>query len=323
MKICPRCQKTYSDDNLNFCLEDGSTLQQMAASAPPPAPSMSPPQANPSQPTGGQQNWSTPQQYGGQPAKKSKTWVWVLLILGLVVLVCGGGLVGFIFYAASQADHALSNYNFSTNSASTTSNRSTKPSSNSATTTTSSTSSNSSRSDVTKLDFKMFVHEFSVYGDTEIVDDELSVKVNSTIAYYVLAAPDEYTTEDADSRVTVRNTTGSISAHGYGLVFHSNPTPLQQGYAFLIDAKRKKYCVVHHEPHKETPVINWTASDAINPGTAENTLEVRDHDGTIDLYINDTKVNTISNTYGFSGGVVGLYVGQGVKVAFKDLEIRR
>ena len=24
MKICPRCQKTYADDNLNFCLEDGS-----------------------------------------------------------------------------------------------------------------------------------------------------------------------------------------------------------------------------------------------------------------------------------------------------------
>ena len=26
MKICPRCQTTYADDNLNFCLEDGSTL---------------------------------------------------------------------------------------------------------------------------------------------------------------------------------------------------------------------------------------------------------------------------------------------------------
>ncbi|MBK8304301.1 MAG: hypothetical protein IPK98_13175 [Chloracidobacterium sp.] len=35
MKICPRCQKTYSDDNLNFCLEDGSVLTQAAAEPPP------------------------------------------------------------------------------------------------------------------------------------------------------------------------------------------------------------------------------------------------------------------------------------------------
>ncbi|MEQ1923696.1 MAG: hypothetical protein ABL952_14410, partial [Pyrinomonadaceae bacterium] len=34
MKICPRCQKTYSDDNLNFCLEDGSVLTQAAAEPP-------------------------------------------------------------------------------------------------------------------------------------------------------------------------------------------------------------------------------------------------------------------------------------------------
>ena len=26
MKQCPRCQQTYSDDNLNFCLEDGELL---------------------------------------------------------------------------------------------------------------------------------------------------------------------------------------------------------------------------------------------------------------------------------------------------------
>ena len=26
MKICPTCRKTYADDGLNFCLEDGSVL---------------------------------------------------------------------------------------------------------------------------------------------------------------------------------------------------------------------------------------------------------------------------------------------------------
>jgi len=26
MKQCPRCKQTYSDENLNFCLEDGELL---------------------------------------------------------------------------------------------------------------------------------------------------------------------------------------------------------------------------------------------------------------------------------------------------------
>ncbi len=30
MKICPRCQKTYSDEGLNFCLDDGTILTQSA-----------------------------------------------------------------------------------------------------------------------------------------------------------------------------------------------------------------------------------------------------------------------------------------------------
>ena len=30
MKQCPRCNKTYTDENLNFCLEDGELLFQMA-----------------------------------------------------------------------------------------------------------------------------------------------------------------------------------------------------------------------------------------------------------------------------------------------------
>jgi amino acid transporter len=30
MKQCPRCNKTYTDENLNFCLEDGEMLTVMA-----------------------------------------------------------------------------------------------------------------------------------------------------------------------------------------------------------------------------------------------------------------------------------------------------
>ncbi len=35
MKICSLCQKTYSDENLNFCLDDGGTLSQINDNPPP------------------------------------------------------------------------------------------------------------------------------------------------------------------------------------------------------------------------------------------------------------------------------------------------
>ena len=322
MKMCPRCQKTYADDNLNFCLEDGTTLQQMTGAAPPPTVQMNqPPVTNPSQPTpsqpGSQPGWNPPpQQYGGPPKKSSKTWVWVLLILGLVVLLCGGGIVGFIFYAASQADKAVGNYNFNT---STPTNRNTSTPGNKTT-----SNSNSSRTDLTTLDLDMFESkDFSLYGTTEVTGGEVLVASKQKDSYYVVVAPEKYTTEDADTRVTLHNTSNSTTRFGYGLIFHSDPSPLQQDYAFLIDTARKKYRVVHHSPHNEDDVVKWTSSTAINGGSADNTLEVRDHSGNIDLYINDTMVKTIKNDYGYSGGVVGLYVGDGVKIAFKGLEIRR
>ena len=43
----------------------------------------------------------------------------------------------------------------------------------------------------------------------------------------------------------------------------------------------------------------------------------------IELYINGTMVNSIKNVYGFKGGVVGLYSGDAVKIAFKNLELRK
>lgn len=326
MKICPRCQKTYSDDNLNFCLEDGSVLTQASSSQAPPTvfqqvPQTSPQSSPPSQP-GAQPQWNTPQQqqYSMQPQKKSsKTWVWVLLILGVLVLVCGGGGIGLV-YIASQSNSngsATTPPPNSSNSVKTPPSNSTKPS-NSTTTT-------STRDDLKTVDISGWVKEFSVYGTTEYTDGELIVGAKQKGYYYVLAAPDddEYRTDDADVKVTVRNLNDGTSSMGYGLVFHSNPTPLQQGYAFLINTKTKKYRVVHHTPGDEKVDIAWTASPAINGGTEPNTLEVKDLSDKIELYINGTLVNSIKNTYGYANGVPGLYSGDGIKVAFKDLEIRK
>lgn len=36
MKYCPSCNNTYNDENLNFCLEDGSPLNEIDTDDPPP-----------------------------------------------------------------------------------------------------------------------------------------------------------------------------------------------------------------------------------------------------------------------------------------------
>lgn len=321
MKICPRCQKTYADDNLNFCLEDGSVLQQ--AGPPPtvqiPAAQMSQ-QQMPQQTQGTGPGWNVApqQQYSMQPPRKSsKVWVWVLLILGLVVLVCGGGFAGLVFVGMQQDKQANTQVNVATTNRNSTS-RNTSSNSASDTSTT-----NSNRTNATTVDLGDWVGEESAYGNKSFSNDEFFMSAKQKGFYYVLVAPERYKTEAADTRVTLRNVDNAASSLGYGLIFHSNPTPLQQDYALLIDTKRKKYRVVRHEPSKESVVVSWTSSPAINEGGASNTLEARDNGDKVDLYINGTMVTSIKNLYGYKGGVAGLYSGDGINVAFKNLEIRK
>ncbi len=316
MKICPRCQKTYTDDNLNFCLEDGSVLTQRASDPFPETlvvnePRITQAPSNPSQPAQ-PGAWNTaPQQYSMQPKKSSKTWVWVVLLLGMIALLCGGGLVGFFFWAANLPEKAANTAYDANKSSSPPNNKSSPP------------DSTTGRNKITDVDLNMFVQKNSVYGTTEMNGDELTMGSIKKRFYYVLVAPEKYSTDDADSSVTLRNGDDASSSLGYGLIFHSDPQPLQQDYAFLIDTKRKKYRVVHHEPQKETAVVNWTSSSDIKGGTEWNTLEARDMTDKIELYINGTMVTSIKNVYGYAGGVIGLYSGDGVKITFKDLEIHK
>ncbi len=315
MKICPRCQKTYADDSLNFCLEDGSTLSQMAGVQPPPTVQMQqafPTQQGPGQPMG-QPTWNVGQQqpYSLQPPKRSsKAWVWVLLILGVLVLLCGGGFAGLV-YIGSLDDGKKGN-NTATNS-----------NSSGFSNNTSNSSTSTGRTSITKLDLAKWKPADTSYGNTDYADGELTMSSKMKGYYYVLAGTDDQKSVNADSLVTVRNLDDTGTDLGFGLVFHSKTTPLQQGYALLIDSKKKRYRVVHHEPKKETAVISWTKSDVILDGTSENTLEVRDQSSTIDIYINGKKVNSIKNVYGYSSGVVGLYAADGIKIGFKNFEIRK
>ena len=102
MKICPTCRRTYADDALNFCLEDGTVLT--VSNEPPPTVMMHQPAQTNANPAYAQQSvqtsWDVKQGYTMQPKKSSKAWMWVVGILGIGLLLCGGGVVGFIFLAA-------------------------------------------------------------------------------------------------------------------------------------------------------------------------------------------------------------------------------
>ena len=315
MKICPTCRKTYSDDGLNFCLEDGSVLTFPTSDAPPTMVMPAPPATNPGIGTNApatQQNWQQPQSYSIQPKKKSKAWVWVVGLLTFGVLLCGGGIGGLILIGMmSNSDQANAN---------------TRPA-NSNTTRTNTSSSNTSKNDtstnVHSIDLSGWAKASSADVFTEYTNNELILGTKQKRFYYVLVSQEEDQTENASTRLTVRNSDNADSDFGYGLVFHSNPSPLKQDYAFLIDTKKKRYRVVRHVPQDEPVVIKWTDSGAIKGGTQENILEARDNNGNVDLFINDQKVTSIRNTYGFKGGVAGVYSGDAARAAFSKLEIRK
>lgn len=90
MKICPQCRKTYEDDNLNFCLEDGSALNFSDQAAP--TVMMPPPRETAAPPAGSPTQWEAAVQTA--PPKSSKTWLLILVILGVLVVLCGGGGLG-------------------------------------------------------------------------------------------------------------------------------------------------------------------------------------------------------------------------------------
>ena len=310
MKVCPTCRKTYTDDALNFCLEDGTVLA-LAQNNLPETVMMNQPRFTDPNPVGA--NTGVRTSYGDQasqamqPKKSSKTWLWVLGILGVLFLTCGGGFAAFFVYVASITPAP---------------NATPTPTPTRGSTTTPSPTP-FPRNEVQTLDLEQWVRQTSEFGNTAFTDGEFFMSSKKKGYYYVVAATEDYKTERASTSVTVRNVDDEPTNLGYGLVFHSDPKPLQKGYAFIIDTKRQRYRIVRHEPGKEADVVNWTSSSAIKPGTAENKLEVRDSPERIELYINGTLVNNIKNSHGQRGGVVGLYTGDAINVGFKNLEIAK
>ena len=135
MKVCPKCNQTYTDDGLNFCLADGELLMDPSTESPtqifndpsPPTIFMDSPRrtnpnhsawetAPPPQPMAPWQNQQMNQPYGNaQYAAGDKTLPVIALIAGclsLVLVCCYGGIwlgvpaaiIGYLGMSKADAD---------------------------------------------------------------------------------------------------------------------------------------------------------------------------------------------------------------------------
>ncbi len=322
MKICPNCQKTYSDESLNFCLDDGTTLNQLNERESPLPQTVlinQPRPTNPNQPFGNQfGGQSGHSSFGNQdqflmqpPAKSSKTWLWAVGILGVLALICGGGLIGFIALVANVDDTSDPN----TNRVILTDNRKT-PTSTPAKTP-------DDRTKINEIDLADWVKGDTELGETSFKNNELLMNSKKADFYYVILGTKTDKTGNATTKVSVRNIDEKATDLGFGLIVNSDPKPLISDYSFLIDSENKKYRVARHLPQKETNIIGWTNSSAIKDGTDENILEIRDENNQMNFYINGQFITSVKNADGYSNGILGLYAGDAVQVAFSGLQTNK
>src|SRR4030095_3281346 len=128
MKRCPQCNRTYTDDALSFCLDDGSPL--VSASAPSsfdPSATVQYPQTRETtpQPTiaygpGRIPPPSSPPRQQGSPMppiapQKRSVWPWILGIGAVLVFMGIGGLILIIALASMSNNNNNSNANSNAN----------------------------------------------------------------------------------------------------------------------------------------------------------------------------------------------------------------
>ncbi|HEX8399218.1 MAG TPA: hypothetical protein VF644_17400 [Pyrinomonadaceae bacterium] len=322
MKRCPVCNRTYTDETQNFCLEDGATLVASAASG-----FGSMPQQN--QPS---QSWQPQIQNVVPPRKKSKAWLWILGILGVVGVLGVVGLFGLLALIGSLADNNNNNnnrinYNSNINSnrgsnSNVNSNANRPVNSNSGLNLNSNSSTTLGRLKYSTMDWGKLD---SAFGHGEYIGGEYQVNCKKADSYYVIivgtTVKDEYVTKNAITKITARSISGASPYLGYGLLIHSDTVALKSDYAFVIRTdKDPAYRIAKHDNRTETDIVKWTSAPQIRTGTQPNELEVRSNGKTLEFYINGQFVTSITDNI-TNLGIVGLYTSGTPVVAFSDLKI--
>ncbi|HEX8195278.1 MAG TPA: hypothetical protein VF571_03625 [Pyrinomonadaceae bacterium] len=323
MKRCPVCNRTYTDETQNFCLEDGATLVASGSGTS----GFGSTQQN--------QTWQPQNLTGAQPRKKSSPLLWILGILAAVVVLGGVGLFGLLIVIGILANNNnnnnnnnnRTNYNSNINSNRSSnsnvnsianrpanSNSGLNPNSNSSTTT---GRLKYGRIDWGKLD--------SAFGHGEYIAGEYQVNCKKADSYYVIVidtvVKDEYVTKNAITKITARSISGASPYLGYGLLIHSDTVALKSDYAFVIRTdKDPAYRIAKHDNKIETDIVKWTSAPQIRTGTQPNELEVRSNGKTLEFYINGQFATSIADNI-TNLGIVGLYTSGTPVVAFSDLKI--
>ena len=352
MKRCPSCNRTYTDDALSFCLDDGALLVGA------PGPANFDPQATIAYPaareTGGsptqafptnyppQQVTPTPQptpSWGpmphAQPARKrSNPLPWILGIVG-VLLVLGIGAIVMLSIAggsnsnnsnANNSNRVASNANNSNRNANANANNSNNANANNSNYNSSNSTSTASLTD--DFSTQKWGTGPRAFGSF-YADGEYHMQHKVADQYVVIYSPDEeaYKTEEATAKVTVRSVDGNIPTAGYGLVVHGQLVDGKlQGYAFLIkNGSDPKYGIMLMEDGEQKAVVKPSTSSAIRSGTTPNQLEVRVKGEQLSFYINGQFATSITDTEDFADtdGRIGFYTSTGGEVAFDDLTVQK
>ena len=338
MKRCPTCNRTYNDASLNFCLEDGTPLVTNAGGIHDPNATIrygEPPDTNPPPteiyrqpaPLLNQVDASAqPRQGAPSPAsptrRKSNAVWWILgglVVLALIVV----GVAVMILALASMGSN--SNGNTNTNVANTR-NTNTRPVNRNANVTNVNSTANLPASMTDDFSEPHWGAGNFTYGDVWYDNDEYHMRSKDK-TYLVMYAPkNEYNTENATVRVTVRSVDGTPANSGFGLIVHGDKSRAGslEDYGLLIyTGPEAKYQIIKHKNGVQSTVVPWTRSTVIRSGTNPNQLEIRARGLELSFYVNGQYVDRITDTENFRRGVAGLYTSDKTDVAFDDLEIRR
>jgi hypothetical protein len=342
MKRCPQCNRTYTDDALSFCLDDGSPLT--IASGPPP----SDPSATIQYP---QSRDTTPQPtiaYNPIPAapppptpppawspmpppqtQKRSVWPW-LLGVGAVLVLMGIGVVVLIFMVARVTNQNNGNRVANNSNNSNNSNNANWKSANRNKNTNDNTNDNTNTSVTpsTADDFSVQSWGTGTWDDGRAwySDEEYHMHaINGRFIEMYGPEKKEYYTKDATVKVGLRSIDGNPPKTGYGLVVHGEKKESKlEDYGFLIyNGPEPKYKIIMHKAGEETNLVSWTSSSVIRTGTSPNQIEVRISGLKLDLYINGQFITSIVDSAGYKTGRVGFYTSDAGEVAFDDLEINR
>ncbi|HEX3281269.1 MAG TPA: hypothetical protein VHR36_08555 [Pyrinomonadaceae bacterium] len=355
MKICPSCNRTYTDASLNFCLEDGTPLVNESAPGADPNATVryteirdtNPPatQIYPSTPPANVPQSPQTQQPGSRPAQSSQAphWapapasipgpatrkksgaIWWVIGGSLVVGIIAIGVVIMLIVLASMNANTNNSNNRNTNLRAGNKNANTNSNLNSNV---SNINSDVNLPPLVTDDFseEKWTTDRGEYGDLWYDNDEYHMRSKEK-TYLVMYGPSaEYDTGNADVKVSVRSVDGTPSPTGYGLIVHGqrSKTGDLEDYALLIyTGTDPQYEVIKHKGGQQTTVVPWAKSSAIRTGTSTNQLEVRARGTELSFYINGDYVDKITDTENFKRGVVGLYTSDVTEVAFDDLEIKR